>query len=165
LSGATATFATSSLSLGNHSIKATYSGDANNVGSTSATLVQAVNVPADSIKLRALQVAVTPVVAQVSGQAISGAIDNAIEDGFSDNVQPFTSNGSGFTFNFGAQPNGQGTAVASNGVKDFVAAPDRGTHRVDDAFSALAYSGNYTKAPRRNLRQRANGSAGLMRAA
>jgi outer membrane autotransporter protein len=32
-------------------------------------------------------------------------------------------------------------------VKDFVAAPDRGTHRVDDAFSALAYSGNYIKAP------------------
>jgi hypothetical protein len=123
LSGATATFATSSLSLGNHSIKATYSGDANNVGSTSATLVQAVNVPADSIKLRALQVAVTPVVAQVSGQAISGAIDNAIEDGFSDNVQPFTSNGSGFTFNFGAEPNGQGTAVASNGVKDLVLRP------------------------------------------
>ncbi|MEK7755022.1 MAG: Ig-like domain repeat protein, partial [Acidobacteriota bacterium] len=43
LAGGTATFATSSLTVGSHSITAAYSGDASNVSSTSAVLVQTVN--------------------------------------------------------------------------------------------------------------------------
>jgi subtilisin family serine protease len=97
LTGGTATLTTSSLSVGSHSITARYSGDANNTASTSAVLLQTVNVPSDSIKLRAMQLSTMPVVAQISGQAIVGAIDSAIEAGFSDNPQAVTPNGGGFT--------------------------------------------------------------------
>jgi len=43
LTGGTATFTTSSLASGTHSITAVYGGDANDKSSTSANLVQAVN--------------------------------------------------------------------------------------------------------------------------
>ncbi len=97
LTGGTATFTTSSLTTGSHSITARYSGDPNNNASTSAALVQTVNVPRDSINLRQMQLSTTPVIAQISGQAISGAIDNAINAGFSNNPQTVTPNGGGFT--------------------------------------------------------------------
>ena len=100
LSAGAATFTTSSLTLGIHSITAVYGGDGNFTTSTSAALQQSIAVPADSLKLRAMQINITPVIAQISGQAISGAIDNAIEAGFSDNPQPLTPNGSGFTYQF-----------------------------------------------------------------
>ena len=120
-------------------------------GGTSATSAAdqfTYGVPLDSQKLRAMQVAVTPVVAQISGQAITGAVENAVEDGFSGNPQPVSSNGSGFTFNFGAEPREQNADAGANGVRDFVNAPDRRRgSRVDDSFSALAYAGNVTKAP------------------
>jgi hypothetical protein len=45
-----------------------------------------------------MQVSVTPLIAQISGQAIVGAIDNAIDAGFSDNPQALTPNGAGFNF-------------------------------------------------------------------
>ncbi|WP_338028970.1 hypothetical protein [Bradyrhizobium septentrionale] len=51
------------------------------------------NTPSDSAKLRELQVNVTKVVAQASGQAISGAIDSAISDGFNDNGGNFATPG------------------------------------------------------------------------
>src|SRR5262249_61860438 len=73
-------------------------GDPNNAASTSAALIQTVNVPTDSIKLRAMQVSVTPMIAQMSGQAIVGAIDYAIDAGFSENPQALTPNGAGFRF-------------------------------------------------------------------
>jgi subtilase family protein/Big-like domain-containing protein/IPT/TIG domain-containing protein len=98
LAGGVATFTTASLGVGSHSITARYGGDANNVASTSAALLQTVNVPSDSIKLRELQDSVTPIVANISGQAISGAIDSAIDAGFSDNPPAVTPNGSGFNF-------------------------------------------------------------------
>lgn len=79
-----AIFTTSSLSSGNHAITAVYGGDANNARSTSPVLTQVVNIPADSIRLRALQVAVTNIEAQSSGAAFSGAVDDAIADGFSE---------------------------------------------------------------------------------
>ena len=97
LTGSTATLTTSSLSVGSHSITARYNGDTNNLPSTSAALIQNVNVPSASIKLRAMQLSATPVIAQISGQAIVGAIDNAIDAGFSDNPQSVTPNGGGFT--------------------------------------------------------------------
>ena len=93
-----ASFTTSSLAVGSHSLTAQYSGDSSNAASTSAALIQTVNVPTDSIKLREMQVSVTPLIAQMSGQAIVGAIDNAIDAGFSEYPQALTPNGAGFSF-------------------------------------------------------------------
>ena len=98
LAAGVASFTTASLAVGSHSVTARYSGDPNNVASTSAALLQTVNVPADSIKLRELQDSATPVIAQIFGQAVSGAIDSAIDSGFSDNPPAVTPNGGGFNF-------------------------------------------------------------------
>src|SRR5262249_4871611 len=98
LAAGIASFTISSLAVGSHSLTAQYSGDPNNAASTSAALIQTVNVPTDSIKLRAMQVSVTPMIAQISGQAIVGAIDYAIDAGFSENPQALTPNGAGFSF-------------------------------------------------------------------
>ena len=98
LAAGTASFSISSLAVGSHSLTAQYSGDPNNAASTSAALIQTVNVPTDSIKLREMQVSVTPMIAQISGQAIVGAIDHAIDAGFSENPQALTPNGAGFSF-------------------------------------------------------------------
>jgi len=95
-----ATFATSALALGSHSITAVYGGDSQFGSSTSAVLTQSVDVPADSVKLRALQLAVTKIGAQSSGQAISGAIDSAIAEGFSDGGQLITPSSNGLRLNF-----------------------------------------------------------------
>jgi hypothetical protein len=82
--------------------------------------------PLDSLRLRALQIAVTKIEAQSSGQAISGAIDNAIADGFSGTGAPMTASDNGIRFNFAAEPQ---------------------RARVDDAFAALGYASNALKAP------------------
>ena len=119
-----ATFTMSTLSVGSHSITAAYSGDANNAASTSAALNQVVGVPADSAKLRALQIAATKLIAQGSGQAITGAVDSAIADGFAEGGAPFTMSPSGMRFNFAAE-----------------------TERMDDAFAALGYDKIVRKAP------------------
>ncbi len=97
LAAGTASMTTSSLTVGSHSITARYSGDGTNAASTSAALIQSVGVPSDSVKLRAMQVSATPVIAQISGQAIVGAIDGAIDAGFSNNPPPLTPNGGGVT--------------------------------------------------------------------
>src|SRR5262249_62361131 len=60
-----------------------------------------------------MQVSVTPMIAQMSGQAIVGAIDHAIDAGFSENPQALTPNGAGFSFQTGlgqppAAPTGSG---------------------------------------------------------
>jgi len=120
-----ATFTTSLLSIGNHFITASYNGDAINLPSSSTALTQSVNVPADSIKLRALQIAVTKIEAQSSGRAISGAIDGAISDGFSDNGELITASDNGVRFNLAAEPPGQKSKV---------------DERVADAFAALGYA-------------------------
>ena len=134
LAAGVATFATSSLVVGSHSITAVYGGDGQFGASTSAALAQAVNTPADSIKLRALQVAGSKIEAQSSGQAISGAVDGAISDGFNDNGQPIMASENGVRFNFAAEPQPEKTAQ----------------QRVDNAFSALGYANsNVTKAPPR----------------
>ena len=150
LANGAATFTTSSLAVGSHSLTAKYGGDANNAVSTSSALTQTVNVPADSIKLREMQVAVTPMVAQISGQAIAGAIDNAIDVGFSGNPPAFTPNGGGFTYYFDADPQAQRSASDQDSVNRFLASPNGSGKRVDDDFSALGYTGNgsmVTKAP------------------
>ena len=125
LSAGSCSFTISSLSKGNHSITASYPGDGNNAASTSSALTQSVGPPADSLKLRQMQIAVTQQSAQISGQAISSAIDNAIEDAFACfagpcDVQALRPNGSGFTFNFaGDAPADPRTAAGNDGVKEF----------------------------------------------
>jgi hypothetical protein len=172
LSGGKATFTTAALSAGSHSITAVYAGDSNNTGSTSAAttatvaaVVQAPTVPADSVALQALQVTVTKVVAQNSGQAISGSIDNAISDGFSDGGGPVTSGGTGLHFNFAADPDragatdgesvvserwngtfGRDGAASGNGANAYARTPQNAS-RADDAFAAVDRNGMTTKAP------------------
>jgi Bacterial Ig-like domain (group 3)/Autotransporter beta-domain len=138
LVGNSATLTTSSLALGSHPITATYLGSGTFATSASQALLQAVNTPADSLKLRALQLAGTKLEAQGSGQAISGAIDTAISEGFSGG-NLITPSGEGLHFNFAAEPheNALAPAGAPAGAQDRVGAP----------FDALAYGPNVTKAP------------------
>jgi hypothetical protein len=162
LAGGIATLSTSALTVGTHSITAVYAGNLPFAASTSAPLAQAINTPADSLKLRALQIAATKVVAQNSGQAISNAIDSAISEGFSDSQQPVSASGSGLRFNFTADSPvaDRGAAAATRNRDDdafsslaapqarsFAAETKTPNSRVDDAFSALGYAGNVTKAP------------------
>jgi hypothetical protein len=123
-----ASFTTSSLSVGSHPVTASYNGSASFAASTSAVVVQAVNVPADSVKLRALQIAVTKIEANNSGQAISGVIDSAIAEGFSGGGELITPSGTGVRFNFSAEPREMDPATGS--VAD----------RAGDAFAALGYA-------------------------
>jgi uncharacterized repeat protein (TIGR01451 family) len=156
LSSGVATFTTSTLTLGSHSITATYSGDGTHLGSTSAALIQTVQVPADSLRLRALQVLVTPTVAQVSGQAISGAVDSAIGEAFNGGGALVAPSGNGVRFNFSSDSDGVVStsskdpsstaygAVASDASR---AGPQSNARtRLDETFNALAYAGA-TKAP------------------
>jgi len=171
--GGGAALTISSLTLGSHSITAVYGGSATFRTSTSPAVIQAVNTPADSLKLRAMQALAAPVVAQNSGAAISGAIDAAISEGFSDGGNLVTPSGSGVRFNFAADPDGKPTdntaprstdpftsangSFASTG-HGFATPPQPGgnsssTSRVDDAFNALAYAAP-AKAPPRYVEQR-----------
>jgi hypothetical protein len=165
LSGGVATFTTSTLTLGSHSITASYSGSATLAASVSPVLNQAVNTPTDSLKLRALQILVTPLEAQVSGQAISGAINSAISEGFADGGAFVTPSGSGVRFNFAADPDAArpaGEAIRSTdpftsagGIFDPAMRTSAKplTSRTDDAFGALGYAGP-VKAPRRIVEPR-----------
>jgi uncharacterized repeat protein (TIGR01451 family) len=136
LAAGVATFTTASLSKGAHSITAIYAGATGFAASASSALTQTVAIPADSIKLREMQVAATQVVAQNSGEAIAGAIDDAIEEGFNDGGALITPSGSGVRFNFAADP-------AQPPATD----KPRKDSRVDDAFAAMASSAMPTKAP------------------
>jgi len=94
-----ATFATNALTGGSHAITAVYGGGINFSSSTSSVLMQAVDLPSDSVKLRNLQLVVTKIVAQSSGQAISGAIEAAIGEGFSEHSEPIAPSSNGLRFN------------------------------------------------------------------
>jgi hypothetical protein len=161
LSGGIATLTTASLTAGSHTITAVYGGSSSQAASTSSPLIQVVNIPADSIKLRAMQVLAAPVAAQVSGQAISGAVDSAITEGFSDGGAFVTPGATGVRFNFAADPDGAPVNVAQGSDpfggrwrgasstsgqpgRDAVASQPRG----DDAFAALAYAAPAKAPPR-----------------
>jgi hypothetical protein len=167
LAGGVATLTTASLVAGAHSITASYGGASGFTASTSSALTQTVAVPADSVKLRQLQVAVTKVVAQNSGQAISGALDTAIADGFNDGGGLVTPSGTGLRFNFSADDSDRPDAstassekvvsdrwngmfgrdgTSSNDARGF-ARNQPNTSRVDDAFAAINRSTMATKAP------------------
>ncbi len=132
LAGGSAAFATSALTAGNHSITAVYGGGGVFAASTSAVLTQTVAVPADSTKLRSLQVLVTKLEAQGSAAAITGAVDDAIGEAFSGNGQLITPSDNGLHFNFAAEPPPEKTPAA----------------RVGDAFAALGYAGTYKAPPK-----------------
>jgi hypothetical protein len=125
-----ALFTIASLAVGADLVTASYPGDANNAPDPE-TVTQYVNAPADSIKLRQLQIAAMSVASNASAQAVTGAIDNAIGAGFSGNcpIAP-TPNGSGFTYCFDGDPPPQ----------DYAPAP-LARNRVDGAFAALSYDG------------------------
>jgi len=147
LAGGAATLTTTALTVGTHSITAAYSGGSGYGAATSATLSQVVSVPTDSTKLRSMQILATKTVSQISGQAISGAIDGAIADGFSDNPQLVTPSGDGLRFNFAADEGGD-----TKRGPPWPESKAQATNRVDDAFSALAYAGGArtaSKAPAR----------------
>jgi hypothetical protein len=138
LAGGIAAFSTSALTLGSHTITASYAGSAGFSSSTSVALMQVVNVPADSVKLRAMQVMATVVVAQYSGQAISGAVDSAIADGFANGGNFMSPSGDGMHFNFTSDPDAQAAANAQSTVSD----RSNGTFRPDGSNSTGATSLN-----------------------
>ncbi|WP_244522072.1 Ig-like domain repeat protein [Bradyrhizobium embrapense] len=144
LAAGTASFSIATLKIGSHTITASYAGSGAFNASTSPALVQSVNVPTDSVKLRALQIDITKLVAQNSGQAISGAIDNAISDGFSEGGSFMTPSGAGMRFNFAADPSdgvgqadtGNRNAYASDRNSD-AAGRSGGNSRIDNAFATI----------------------------
>jgi hypothetical protein len=81
----------------------------------------------DSQNLRALQVAATQTVAAISGQVITGQVEDAIDDAFNNGTTPITPGPNGLHFNFAAEPQ-----------------QDAATQ---EAFDALAYAANVYKAP------------------
>jgi hypothetical protein len=121
-----ATFTTASLSVGSHSITAVYSGSTSFTASTSAALIQVVGIPADSARLQALQAGVTKLVAQSSGQTMSGAVDSAIADGFSDGGDFIRPSDNGVRFNFPVDQEKRSTV----------------DERVGGSFAALGQGGN-----------------------
>jgi hypothetical protein len=177
LSTGAAVFITSSLTLGTHTITASYSGTTGFAASISPALTQTVQVPPDSVRLRALQVAVSKVEAQASGGAFEGAVAGAIADGFSEGGGALiTPSGNGVRFNFAAEPDASlsggrvvdqydsVSAMRANALRDsglstmnqnlpasmrsFAPDASLASTRVDDAFSALAYAKPMvTKAP------------------
>jgi uncharacterized repeat protein (TIGR01451 family) len=163
LSAGVATFTISSLALGTHTITAAYGGAPSFSPSTSAALTEVVSTPADSLKLRAMQLLATPAIAQTSGQAIAGAVNTAITEGFSGGGAFIAPSGSGIRFNFAADPEDRPEdAVAAHdpfsSVTGSFASGTRGSagqsaSRVDDAFGALAYAAP-TKAPPRHAEQK-----------
>lgn len=167
LSAGVATFATTTLAVGNHSITATYNGSVAFNASTSPALNQSVDIPADSAKLRALQLNVTKIVAQSSGQAISGSIDTAISEGFSDGGQYITPGAGGLRVNFAAAPDGDEddkpksgqqpgsqslNAYSGDGGPGRTGGRGRGSSRIDDAFAAIDRAAP-TKAPAARFRE------------
>ncbi len=144
LAAGTATFSIATLTIGSHTITASFAGNGSFNASTSAALAQSVGVPADSVKLRALQIDLTKVVAQNSGQAISGAIDGAISEGFNDGGSFMTPSGAGMRFNFAADPENDAAQADAGNRSGY--ASDRnssasgrsgGNSRIDNAFAAI----------------------------
>lgn len=152
--GGTATFTTSSLSKGAHTITAAYAGDGSHMPS-SGSVQQTVNIPTDSLRLRQLQVIGTNLIAQGSGQAISGAIDSAINDGFNDSPALITPSDTGLHFAVTGDPATQGSIgkpTQDDGVRDFTLNPTLRRSPASglnsgDSMSALGYSPAATKGP------------------
>jgi hypothetical protein len=146
LSNGAASFTIASLATGNHTITAAYGGNGSFAASASPALTQAVAVPGDSVKLREMQISTTPMIAQVSGQAITGAADAAVAAGFGGNPQMMSPNGSGFTYYFNGETAAENDPDRDS-LKRYLEAPDGSNRRVDQSFQALGYAGMPVKAP------------------
>jgi Bacterial Ig-like domain (group 3)/Autotransporter beta-domain len=159
-----ASFATATLTPGNHTIVATFNPDIGFVASTSAPLIQHVGPPADSIKLRELLFSATPIVAQGWAQSVTGAMDDAVSAGFSGNPQSLSPAGTGFTYYFNDDPPARASANADqDSLRRYLASPTSSlaspngnghgaasdsAKRVEEDFRALGYAGGMpTKAP------------------
>ncbi|MBV9460203.1 MAG: Ig-like domain repeat protein, partial [Bradyrhizobium sp.] len=153
------------LSRGSHTIVASYAGNANFLPSTSPALVQTVNIPADSLRLRQMQVLATQTAAQSSGQAVSGAIDAAIADGFNNGGNPVTPSAAGMHFNFTSDADEPRSASAEKTISDRwnggyrtdgngwpPGAPNsyaggQSSSRIGDVFASVDRNAMATKAP------------------
>ena len=144
-----ATFTTSALTPGSHTITAVYNGDPTFTGSTSAPLIEQVGAPTDSTRLRQLQISATPIIAQGWAQAVTAAMDDAVGAGFGGNPQALSPAGTGFTYYFNDDAPAQRSAGSDqDSLKRFLAAPNGSAKRFDDDFRALGYAGSLpTKAP------------------
>jgi hypothetical protein len=100
-----ATFSTTALTAGSHTIKASYVPDSGNFTSSFGTTTQLVGAT-DSQKLHSLQVSVSQTVATTSGQSIADAVQGGISDAFSNGTTPIQggANGLFFSSNFAAEP-------------------------------------------------------------
>jgi hypothetical protein len=143
---------TSSLTLGTHVITATYGGTAIFAASTSPPLIQMVQVPGDSMRLRALQITVSRMQAQASGDAFSDGASGAIADAFSEGGGALiTPRGDTLHFNFAADPDADGSSTRHtsdpyDAVSGFptelrnLQSESSPASRIDDEFAGLAYS-------------------------
>ncbi len=166
LSGGIAAVTTNTLAIGNHTIVASFTGNADFRPSTSPPLLQAVSTPRDSLKLRALQIVATKAVAQTSGAAITGAVDSAISEGFADGGELVTPSGMGLRFNFTDDLSQSRSGVPTGTVENRrpalgldsepgkqagevvgSRAAGRSRSRFDDAFAAVDRKPGITKAP------------------
>lgn len=98
-----------------------------------STSTSSSGVPTDSQNLRSLQIAGTQAVATLSGQVITGAVEDAIDNAFSNGTTPITFGPNGLFLSFAGTPQPQ---------------RDPATR---EALDALAYAGNggmTYKAPR-----------------
>ena len=105
----------------------------NSIGAISATSAAdqfTYAPPTDSQNIRSLQTSITTLVATTSGLAITNAIDGGINDGFSNGGTPTSFGPNGGFINFAAPEPRSLTAS-----------------RAEEAFAALSYAGNHTKAP------------------
>ena len=137
LSAGVATFTTAALAAGTHTITASYGGASGFAASTSPALTQTVQIPLDSVRLRALQVAVSKVEALASGAAFEGAVAGAIAEGFAEGGGALmTPSENGVRFNLTADPDnaGRGERVAEQ--YDAVLAARSGAMR-DNSPSAI----------------------------
>src|SRR5262249_23502679 len=131
-----ATFTTSTLPAGHDPVTSSYPGDANNAPDP-VTVIQVVNATSDSANLRQMQLAVMPVVTNLSGQAISSAIDNAISAGFGGGCQPLMPNGGGFTYCFDGDAPAQGNLAMNE--SNLMTLEER--QRFEREVAALGYAG------------------------
>ena len=147
-----ATFTIATLPAGSDPVSASYPGDANNAADPQ-TVIQVVQSNSDSAKLHEVQVSVMPIVANLSGQAISGAIDSAIGVGLGGCPQLLTPSASGFTYYFDGCTQQQANAYASGdkvtSSAQALVSPTGGSI-IDDDFRALGFandgSAQYAKA-------------------
>jgi hypothetical protein len=139
---------TSSLTLGTHVITASYGGAASFAAANSPSLVQMVQVPGDSVRLRALQITVSRMQAQASGDAFSDGASGAIADAFSEGGGAMiTPRGDTLHFNFAADPDADGSRRTSDPYDVASGMPtqlrnlqsESPSSLIDDEFAGLAY--------------------------